>query len=284
MAFEHEMPDIILMDIHMPGMDGLEAIRRIREIEQGSSRAPIIAVTASIMKKDKQVCLYAGADSIVGKPVDFCKLFEIMEKLVPEGRGKPVQENTEFHFSAGYTEMPNLKNIDTEKGLHIWQNAKAYQKALLMFCDSYKDAAKKIMGCLKNNDRENACQIVHALKGVADNLSVTDVYSIAAKLNTEIREKQLNELIPLVGSLATALDYAADSIQQLETETEIPEPLKEKPDLPFLEELFGNMLESFEQYNPSAVAPFLEKLETFFSSSQTDPIKKQVDRFDFDKG
>ncbi|MCP4347130.1 MAG: response regulator [Desulfobacterales bacterium] len=285
LAFEHETADIILMDIHMPRMDGLEAIRRIREIEQGSdSHVPIIAVTASIMKKDKQVCLHAGADAIVGKPVDFCKLFEIMEKLVPKGRGRLAQENTEFYFSAGYAEMPNLKNIDTEKGLRIWQNAKAYQKALLMFRHNYKDTAEKIMGCLKNNDRENACQIVHALKGIAGNLSVTDVYSIAAKLNAEIREKPLAELIPLVRSLAAALGYAADSIQQLEkTETEIPEPLKEKPDLPFLEELFGNMLESFEQYNPNAVAPFLEKLETFFSSSQVDPIKKQVERFDFDR-
>ncbi len=282
-AFKRETPDIILMDIHMPGMSGLEAIQQIRELEEDTgNRAPIIAVTASVMKEDRKICLHAGADDIVGKPVDFDRLFEIMEKLVPEGRGRQAQENTEFHISARSGEMPEFKNIDTKKGLRTWQNAKAYQEALLMFCHNYKDAAEKILNHLKNNDRKSAYQVAHALKGVAGNLSMTEVYSIAAKLNAEIREKQINDLIPLVRSLATALNYAAACVQQLEKETEIRETPKEKPDLPDLKELFINMLESFEQYNPNAVAPFIEKLYSFFSSHQVDPIKKQVDKFDFD--
>ena len=64
--------DRVLMDLHMPGMDGLEAVRRIRaiEAEQEGARTPIIALTANASAEDREACLAAGMDEFLIKPLD----------------------------------------------------------------------------------------------------------------------------------------------------------------------------------------------------------------------
>ena len=74
--------DLVLMDVHMPEMDGLEATRTIRVREQTSGgHIPIIAMTASAMKGDREECLEAGMDGFVSKPVDRAELFSVVESV-----------------------------------------------------------------------------------------------------------------------------------------------------------------------------------------------------------
>ncbi|MEM9424346.1 MAG: ATP-binding protein, partial [Spirochaetota bacterium] len=86
-AFEKGCFDIILMDVQMPVLDGLEATRRIRrlEAERGGGHIPILALTASVLPEDRQMCLDAGMDLILEKPIRFDHLFQAMEDAVPEG-------------------------------------------------------------------------------------------------------------------------------------------------------------------------------------------------------
>jgi CheY-like chemotaxis protein len=74
-------PDIIVMDIQMPEMDGLEAIRHIRSDQHGKS-IPIIALTALAMPGDREQCLAAGADEYLSKPVSLRKLSETIEHFL----------------------------------------------------------------------------------------------------------------------------------------------------------------------------------------------------------
>jgi CheY-like chemotaxis protein len=75
-------PDVILMDIQMPGMDGLEVIRRIRSLRDPDlSQTPIVALTALAMPGDRERCLDAGANEYVAKPVSLARLKEIVERL-----------------------------------------------------------------------------------------------------------------------------------------------------------------------------------------------------------
>ncbi len=72
--------DIVLMDIHMPEMDGITATRRIRELGGGLARIPIIAVTANAMKGDRERYLSAGMTDYVAKPIESDKLFEVISR------------------------------------------------------------------------------------------------------------------------------------------------------------------------------------------------------------
>jgi CheY-like chemotaxis protein len=82
-AFDRERFDLILMDMQMPNMDGLEATRRIRDREQpGRTRVPIIALTANAMQIDRERCLAAGMDDFVAKPFRADEMFAVIEKYL----------------------------------------------------------------------------------------------------------------------------------------------------------------------------------------------------------
>lgn len=75
--------DLVLMDIQMPVMDGVETVAHIRELERSSgSHLPVIALTAHAMKDDKAHCLAAGMDGYVSKPIDPDELFAVMDKVI----------------------------------------------------------------------------------------------------------------------------------------------------------------------------------------------------------
>ena len=73
--------DVILMDVQMPGMDGLEATAAIRDFQRGKSRTPIIAMTAHAMKSDRDRCFAAGMDGYLSKPIDALEMFALVESL-----------------------------------------------------------------------------------------------------------------------------------------------------------------------------------------------------------
>ncbi len=84
-ALQHAIgfqPDLILLDVMMPGMDGLEATRRIRE-DARFQKLPIIAITAKAMKDDQEQCIKAGASDYLAKPIDIDRLYSLLRVWMP---------------------------------------------------------------------------------------------------------------------------------------------------------------------------------------------------------
>jgi CheY-like chemotaxis protein len=93
-AMENETFDLLLTDIHMPGMDGIEAARAIRAIEASNTkpRVPIVALTADALETGKRACRDAGMDGFLTKPVDPAELEEMFQALFPSREGLPHTE------------------------------------------------------------------------------------------------------------------------------------------------------------------------------------------------
>jgi two-component system CheB/CheR fusion protein len=91
-AWAHQHFDVILMDVQMPELDGYQATARIRAIERqlGGRRTPIIALTAHAMKGDRELCLAAGMDHYLSKPINSMELDKALQQLAPENAA-PVQ-------------------------------------------------------------------------------------------------------------------------------------------------------------------------------------------------
>jgi CheY-like chemotaxis protein len=75
--------DIVLMDVHMPVMNGLDATRQIRARAQGNDRPKVVAVTAAASEEDREACFAAGMDGYLAKPVKPAELLALIEKLSP---------------------------------------------------------------------------------------------------------------------------------------------------------------------------------------------------------
>jgi len=238
------------------------------------------------MEEDREKCKQAGMDDIVGKPIDFGILFSTMEKIVPEGIGQPIKENEIPEIPQTkmmQTDLPNLDGIDVKKGIQTWQNPEVYYNALVDFSLKYKDVVDKLSRLMKKNDMDETYRITHALKGLSGNLSLTEVFDVSKNVDIAAKDKRIDEVKDLLPLLKGAMKKATNSISQLKSEFKSEnKKTKEEFDPDRVKEIIMKLLNSYEQYNPRAAEPHLQKLSEFFSDEDLAQIKKLLKQFNFD--
>jgi CheY-like chemotaxis protein len=173
-ALEIEHFDLILMDIQMPEMSGLEVTEAIRRKEKETGEhIPIIATTASAMKEDKEKCLEAGMDAYLSKPIDRDALYETIDKLTRHTKktgpgGKDASHDPVFDRTAV------LESLDGDSEL-LHEIAGIF----LQQCPKHMD---KIREAISKQNPKLLERSAHALKGAAANLMASGVVEAASKL------------------------------------------------------------------------------------------------------
>ncbi|MGN5145413.1 response regulator [Aeromonas veronii] len=176
--------DVILMDLQMPVLDGLDATRQIRKMVDKHD-VPIIALTASAMPGDKERCLGVGMNGYVTKPVSKLDLYNnLLQWVKPQG----VEQ-------AGIMEVkpPDLIGIlDLQDALkRLEQDKEALQILFKLFMSEHKDDLWEIRSALRRQQPEVASKLLHTLKGVSANISAARLQLVAGELEWRLRQNEV---------------------------------------------------------------------------------------------
>jgi len=183
--------DAILMDVQMPGMDGLESTRRIRadEAATGRKRTPVIAMTASVLERDREATREAGMDGFTTKPVDVAVLTQELARVLGMPAGAP-----QLAPAAGPARGMVL---NAEKGIARWAGQReAYQRALRRFAHDYEGAERELRSALAAGQHAACAALAHRLRGAAANLGMEQLADALWRLETGLQAPDGRATLP----------------------------------------------------------------------------------------
>ena len=200
--------DLVLMDVHMPVMDGLEATAAIRAREQSQGgHIPIVALTANAMQGDERKCLDAGMDAYIAKPFKVSEVIAMIETLVPQEPedelscmedAPPVAAGADAEHGAGVT-------LDWQDGLdRVDGDEELYNEILAVFCDDAHRQVTAIEQALCVDDLPAIEHEAHAIKGAAANIGALRLAEVARCLEHAAQQHEYEVLAQRVDHMATA--------------------------------------------------------------------------------
>lgn len=220
--------DAVLMDIQMPVMDGLEAVRQIRALAHSQVDGqrfidlPVIAMTALAMAHDVEQSHAAGMNDHVTKPIEPDRLIATLAHWIglPAERGAPVRPRAPAPERIPCPpDLLNLASLDAREGIRrMGGKADAYRKQLLRFRENFGDAGLQLSAMLSAGDHANAERFCHTLIGVTGNIGAMPLYTQLITINARLKDgesptaEELASMHDLLGSLTADIDRIAHTV------------------------------------------------------------------------
>jgi len=177
-------PDLVLMDVQMPEMSGIEATVKIRNYENGKeSHIPIIALTAGAIKGEKEKCLEAGMDDFLTKPIDQVSLRRILEKYLIDGNHQAEiqtvgvsSRNIDLHFDKN-TFMENVGNSQS-----------IFNELIEFVPEQFAADFAMLEKAVKEQNLADFKKAVHSIKGASLNMCFIQLAELAKEIELNIDE------------------------------------------------------------------------------------------------
>ncbi len=190
--------DVVLMDMQMPIMDGLQATRALRR-DSGHDALPILAMTANAMQADRDACRAAGMQDFISKPIEPDVLWQALARwirpraglgVLPLGVAAPAPARDEPP-AAWLPAAGSVQGLDTAAGLRrTLGRPSLYRELLDKFAQGQHATLQELAGALAAEDLELAQRIAHTLRGVAGNVGAVSLQQQAEALELGLRERQ----------------------------------------------------------------------------------------------
>lgn len=193
--------DLLLLDIHMPEMDGFEVAQAIREREHGSgNHLPIVAFTARTGKADRERCLAAGMDDFLSKPVQAEALWEVIDRVVA---ARPPKHHVDWGL---LDPRVILGSCGGESPI--------LEKICRTFQTSVPNQMARVRSAMNDNDAPRLREAVHLLRGTLSAFS-TVAGRAASNIESEAARGQIEECVPLVTRLESICSELLEQTRNL---------------------------------------------------------------------
>ena len=196
--------DMILMDLQMPIMDGVEASRRIRQLENGKERVFIVALTASYLPERGRELYEAGIDNYMSKPFEVEHLRNILQHGL-DSRKSRLDAEIEAEELASEL-LPSDVDLDLQVGIQrVGGDAAVYKELLGDFIDELPDKLEQLWSTFRNRDIEGLHRAAHNLKGVAANLGALRLSEQAQRLEKQTSQGYTESVEALLTNISSSV-------------------------------------------------------------------------------
>ncbi len=221
-ALRRQSYDVVLMDMQMPEMDGLEAARQIKKLygdgKEMSKRPRVIAVTANAMESDRNDCIAAGMDDYISKPIRMEQLVAVLQQCQPNSLGNV--ETVQFKNEAILNYTSPLKTTATsEKSVVLDANVieslreiEALEEAVEIYLETTPELLEKIQSAITNLDAEKLKPAAHSLKSISGTLGALTLFELCEQLEMKARET-LEQGVSLSEDIAISYDKISAELE-----------------------------------------------------------------------
>ena len=212
-AFSQSAFDLILMDCHMPEMDGFEATRKIREAEkQSNTRIPVVALTANAMQQDRDECLNAGMDDHLSKPYTRLQIRATLERWLSQkaaaaaAAAAPKPETNDAVVATPIDQILDKAALDGIRALQMEGAPDVLDSVISLYLDDAPKLMERLKHAVAANDAPEVERAAHTLKSSSASLGALKVSELCKQLEASARQHVLEQSTTLLTELETTYD------------------------------------------------------------------------------
>ena len=220
--------DLVLMDCHMPEMDGFSATREIRRREQGGPAIPIIALTANVQKGIEAECHAAGMNDYLSKPFRQHQLLEMLKRWIPEVVGTASEAvESEKRVDGAQRAMPDeagepsvsapadneVLDASALESILILNKPELLNRVIDIYLDTTPELIDEIHAAVARRDAQRLKAAAHSLKSASANLGASDVATLCRGLEEAALQQRMDEAPALDARLGKAYARACRALE-----------------------------------------------------------------------